>query len=68
MSAPTPSTARTQPILLGSVSVSSGIGKSNHTPTAVAETVIIAPARKQNMTPLAKLYSVTNLRPQIISS
>ena len=28
---------------------------SNQTPTAVAETVTMAPARKQNMTPLARL-------------
>ena len=31
------------------------MGNLIHTPTAVAETVIIAPARKQNMTPLARL-------------
>jgi hypothetical protein len=29
--------------------------KSNHTPSAVADTVIMAPARKQNITPLARL-------------
>ena len=31
------------------------MGNWAQTPTAVAETVIIAPARKQNITPLARL-------------
>ncbi len=37
------------------------MGNLNHTPSAVAETVTMAPARKQNITPLARLYSVTSL-------
>ena len=57
-------TAMTHPTLLGQASLSGGIGKLNHTPTAVAETVIIDPARMQNIAPLARLYSVTSLRPR----
>ena len=37
------------------VSVSFGIGILNGIPTAVADTVIIDPAKKQNKIPLAKL-------------
>ena len=68
MTLPTAATARIQPRLFGRVSSNLGIGNSNHTPTAVAETVIIAPAKKQNMMPLARLYSTTRSRPQIRSS
>ena len=54
-STPTTSTATTQPTPVGSVSVSCGIRNLNHTPSAVADTVIIAPANTVNMTPLAVL-------------
>ena len=40
---------------LGMVSVNLGMGISNGIPTAVADTVIIDPAKKQNKIPLAKL-------------
>ena len=50
------------------MSVRLGIGRSKIGPSAVADTVTMAPARKQNMTPLARLYSVTSWRPQIFSS
>ena len=40
---------------LGKVSVSFGIFILNGIPTAVAETVIMAPARKQKRMPLARL-------------
>ena len=42
-------------MLLGYRSFSPGMGNLNQTPTAVADTVIMAPARKQNITPLARL-------------
>ena len=42
-------------ILLGITSVSFGISKPVGTPTAVADTVIMDPAKKQNNTPLATL-------------
>jgi len=54
-SMPTASTTTTHPTLFGSLSSRLGIGKSTQTPTAVADTVIIEPARKQNITPLARL-------------
>ena len=41
--------------LLGITSVSLGISIPVGTPTAVAETVIMEPAKKQNNTPLATL-------------
>ncbi len=56
------------PMLLGYLSLNSGMGNLNQTPSAVADTVTMAPARKQNITPFARLYSVTSCRPQIFSS
>ena len=53
---------------LGMVSVNLGIGISKGIPTAVAETVIIDPAKKQNKIPLARLYPVTNFLPHIFSN
>ncbi|NDV16343.1 hypothetical protein GO009_09935 [Muricauda sp. TY007] len=55
ITAPIANTITTHVIPLGMVSVSFGISISKGIPTAVAETVIIAPARKQNRIPLAKL-------------
>ena len=55
MTAPTPSTMSTKLVLLGIQSPSEGIGMSKGMPTAVADTVIMAPARKQNRMPLARL-------------
>ena len=48
-------TISTQGAPLGMVSFKAGIGKLNGMPTAVVETVIIEPAKKQNKTPLATL-------------
>ena len=53
----TPMTAHDaiHPRPLGNTSFNPGMRTSNSTPAAVAFTVIIAPARKQNITPLARL-------------
>jgi hypothetical protein len=58
----------TQVIPLGMVSVNLGIGISAGIPTALADTVIIDPAKKQNKISLAKLYATTNFLPQIFSN
>ncbi|MBA7579380.1 hypothetical protein ES708_21250 [subsurface metagenome] len=47
--APTMNTTTIQLMLLGYISLNPGIGIPNGSPTAVADTAIIAPARKQNM-------------------
>jgi len=62
------STVSTQPALSGYTSFRPGMSMPNQRPAAVAFTVTIAPARKQNITPFARLYAVTSLRPQIFSS
>src|SRR5690554_6739659 len=66
--APTTKTVITHPQLLGKISVREGMAKSNGIPTAVAETAIMAPARKQNKPALTKLYTRVNLLPAIFSS
>ena len=68
MAMPIKSTITIQVEPLGKVSVSFGMGISKGIPTAVADTVIIEPAKKQNKIPLAKLYPVTNFLPHIFSS
>ncbi len=68
MTEPMTSTVTTHPTLFGQVSLSAGIEMSNQTPTAVALTVTMAPARKQNISPFARLYAVTSVRPQIFSN
>ena len=54
MTAPTANTTIIQPTLFGSQSDKPSIVILNGIPTAVAETEIIAPARKQNIKPLAR--------------
>ena len=68
LTAPIIITITTQVIPLGIVSVNLGIGILKGIPTAVAETVIIEPAKKQNKIPFARLYPVTNFLPQIFSN
>ena len=55
VSPPRTTTIKIQVKLLGITSVSFGISIFVGTPTAVAETVIIEPAKKQKRTPLARL-------------
>ncbi len=53
--APTANTVMTQPTLVGSQSARPGMGMPNGIPTAVADTAIMEPARKQNMRALTML-------------
>lgn len=68
VTAPTIRTMTIQETLLGSQSLSSAMGKLKGMPTAVAETAIMEPARKQNIRALTRLYKVVRLLPQIFSS
>ena len=65
---PTRNTVMIQPILVGSQSSRPGIGILNGRPTAVAATVIMAPARKQNITAFTMLYMSAKRSPQILRS
>ena len=61
-------TVRTQPGVLGNQSDRVGISRSKGIPTAVAETAIIDPARKQNIKELTRLYQRTTFLPAIRSN
>ncbi len=52
-------------MLFGSMSVSAGVGIPRASPTAVAATAIIAPARMQYRIALATLYTAVSPGPAI---
>src|SRR5699024_5862768 len=65
---PTRKTVTIHPKLVGNQSPSVGIAIPNGSPTAVADTAIIAPARKQNIRALTTLKIDASLEPQIFLS
>src|SRR5699024_4039300 len=65
---PTTKTVMIHPKLVGNQSPSVGIAIPNGSPTAVADTAIIAPARKQNIRALTTLKIDASLEPQIFLS
>src|SRR5699024_7460382 len=65
---PTAKTVIIHPKLVGIQSPSVGMAISNGSPTAVAETAIMAPAKKQNIRAFTTLNIEASLEPQIFLS